>query len=90
MKLNKASECETILVRLDEQQHPIAYKRAKKELMSNGMSEEEADNFLLLGYEMEVFYSENQGVFLVESEAVDSTPIYNPYDGTECEVEEDE
>jgi len=89
MKLNKATECEVILVRLDEQKHPIAYNRAKKDLIASGLTEEEADETLRSGYEMEVFYSEGQGVFLVESEAVESTTIYNPYDGTECEVEDE-
>ena len=89
MKLNKASECEVILVRLDKHRHPIAYNRAKKELMSSGLSKSEAEDVLLTGYEMEVFYSEGQGLFMVESEAIESTPIYNPYDGTECETEED-
>ena len=89
MKLNNANQAEVVIVRLDEDRHPIAYNRAKNELIKSGLSEEEAKKILLLGYEMEVFYSEGQGVFLVESEAIESTPIFNPYDGTECEVEDE-
>lgn len=33
--------------------------------------------------DLELYYSVGQGLFAVESGAIDSTPIYNPYDGSE-------
>lgn len=90
MKLNKATECEIIHVKLDKNEHPIAWNNKKQELVECGMSEEDAEGFLFkTTFEMEVYYAPNQGLFLIESEAIESTPIFNPYDGTECEVEDE-
>ena len=89
MKLHPAGKEEVINLYLDENQHPIAYKAKLDELMNCGMSEQDARNAIADGITMEVYYSPNQGFFLVESEAIESTTIFNPYDGTECELEED-
>lgn len=93
MKLNSPSKAETVVVRLNKNQHPIAWEAKKNELMKSGMTDREAEVYMLrFGSEfvMELHYAPDQGLFLVESEAIESTPIYNPYDGTECEVDEDE
>ena len=89
MKLNAAGKEEVIVLKIDETQHPVAYKAKLNELIEAGMTEKEARDVINDGITMEVFYSPNQGFFLVESEAIESTEIYNPYDGSECEVEED-
>ena len=93
MKLNSAEHAETIVVRIDKNQHPIAWAKKRQELIDCGMKEDEVDDYMYrygCEFVMEVVYSEFQGLFMVESEAIECTPIYNPYDGTECEVEEDE
>lgn len=89
MKLNAADKAEIIVLKINQAEHPIAYKAKLDELISSGMSEDDARDAIIQGIPMEVYYSPNQGFFLVESEAIESTEIYNPYDGTECEVEED-
>jgi hypothetical protein len=89
MKLNSADKAEIITLKINQTEHPIAYKAKLNELIEAGMTEKEARDVINDGITMEVFYSPNQGFFLVESEAIESTEIYNPYDGSECEVEED-
>lgn len=87
MKLNEAGKEEIFILKIDETQHPIAYKAKLNELIQAGMTEQDARNVINQGVVMEVYYATNQGFFLVESEAIESTEIYNPYDGTECEIE---
>ncbi len=54
------------------------------ELVNAGMSEGEAENYLsTTPIQLELFYSADQGLFGVESEAVESCDIYNPYSGDE-------
>lgn len=89
MKLNEVGKEEIIILKIDETQHPIAYKAKLDELIQAGMTEKDARNAINQGIVMEVFYAPNQGFFLVESEAIESTEIYNPYDGNECEIEEE-
>jgi hypothetical protein len=89
MKLNAAGNEEILILKIDETQHPIAYKAKLNELIQAGMTEQDARNTINQGIVMEVYYATNQGFFLVESEAIESTEIYNPYDGTECEIEEE-
>lgn len=89
-KLIITSNCEIITVHLTKEEHPIAFKRAVTNLMESGLSEEAAEfQIMLNGFEMEVFYKEDCGLFMVESEAVDSTDIYDPYNGDVIEKIED-
>lgn len=90
MKLNTIGNEEIINLKIDEHEHPIAYKAKLEELVSMaGMSEDDARKAISQGFTMEVHYAPNQGFFLVESEAIGCTPIFNPYDGTECECDDD-
>lgn len=76
-------ETDIIEVQLCPNKTPIAYQRKKKELVEcSGMTEEEADKYLLTPIPLEIFYS-NQGLFGVEAECLDSCEIYNPYTGEE-------
>lgn len=75
---------DVIDVWLNATDHPEAYRRRKKELMDSGMSEEDAIKYIAdAPIQLELFYSFDQGLFAVESEALESSGLYNPYDGTE-------
>jgi hypothetical protein len=92
LRKHNAEEVETIDIYLSESKTPIAFARKVKELLDAGnySTEEEAAEFVRnTPFEMEFYYSLDQGLFLVESEAVESTEIYNPYSGEELD-EEDE
>lgn len=92
LRKHNAEEVETIDIYLSETKTPIAFARKVKELLDAGnyATEEEAAKFVRnTPFEMEFYYSLDQGLFLVESEAVESTEIYNPYSGEELD-EEDE
>lgn len=70
---------------LDEVKHPRAFKTKVCELVNDGMNEDEARKFVReTPFIMEVCYDLNRGLFMVESEAVESTEIYNPYTGVAC------
>jgi hypothetical protein len=63
---------------------PIAYERKIHELMDRcGLTRDEAESQLLTPIPVELFYSMDQGLFTVESDAIDSCEIYNPYTGEE-------
>ena len=82
MQLNNSDQYESINVRLDEIQHPIAFATKVQELVNSGMKEDEAKKFVrITPIELEIYYSESQGLFGIEAEAVDSGTIYNPYSG---------
>lgn len=68
---------------LDE--YPETYKKKHTELvLSCGMTEREATELLKKSpIQLELFYSMDQGLFAVESEAVECSSIYNPYTGAE-------
>ena len=90
MKKSTAEECEVIQVYLSETQHPIVFNAKVNELIENGLSAKEARNFVeTTPIQMELYYSPYQGLFMVESEAVECSDIYNPYSGElleECSV----
>lgn len=91
-RLNTADEYEPLNVRITEEEYPIYYRNKLRELMDeNGMTEEEARK-ALDGWEvtMELVYHTGYGGFAVEAEAVEIGTIYSPYNGTLCEVPEDE
>ncbi len=54
------------------------------ELINAGMSRGEAEEYLsTTPIQLELFYSASQGLFGVETEALESCEIYNPYSGDE-------
>ena len=83
MKKHNSDEIEVIKVFLSKNEHPIAYEAKMRELMNeSGMTEDEAELFLqTTPFELELYYSYNQGLFGVESEAVTDCDIINPYNG---------
>ena len=90
MKINKPESLEVLDFYLDPVKHPIAYKNKMDELIENGMQENEAANFLLrTPIQLEIYYSTQQGLFMVESEFLDFAEPYNPYDGKKMERDED-
>jgi hypothetical protein len=91
-RLNTADEYEPLNVRITEEEYPIYYRNKLRELMDeNGMTEEDARE-ALDGWEvtLELVYHTGYGGFAVEAEAVETGTIYSPYNGTLCEVPEDE
>lgn len=81
IKANGDSEPEVVDVRLDPVSHPRAYATKKKELMDSGMTEQEAEEALRTPFTLELYYSKDNGLFAVESEALEYGSIRNPYDG---------
>lgn len=60
------------------------YERKKYELINSGMSDDEAENWLLTTpIQLELFYDIDRGLFAAEAEAIDCCEIYNPYTGKE-------
>lgn len=86
-QLTNPDEAETIEIKLDKEKFPVAYANKKKELMTTcGMTDSEAEKFIdETTFVMELFYQPDRGLFLVESEAVESTEIYSPYTGEVCD-----
>ena len=92
MKKNTACEVELVDIYLDQYKHPKAFGIKVRELIDSGMTEQEARSHLMTNsIQMELYYSKDQGLFMVETDAVESITIYNPYDGKEMEeLDEDE
>lgn len=83
------SDCEVIDVLLSPNKTPLAYQRKLKELIEiSGMPQDEAKTHLLQPIQLELFYDYGLGLFAVESGAVESAGIYNPYTGKEIPKEE--
>lgn len=72
-------------VYLSPDEYPETYKKKHTELVQScGMTEREATELLKKNpIQLELFYSMDQGLFAVESEAVECASIYNPYSGAE-------
>lgn len=87
-RLTITSNCEVIDVLLCPNKTPLAYQRKVKELVEiSGMTEDEAKTQLLQPIQLELFYDYGLGLFAIESEAVESAGIYNPYTGKEIPKE---
>lgn len=81
-KLSKSNE--VLSFKLDKDLTPIAYKNKVKELLAQGacLTEKEAESIVdKMVFNLEIYYSIDSGLFAVESEAVESGLIYNPYTG---------
>jgi hypothetical protein len=84
LQINPQGTEETIEFYLDQVKHPVAYGNKKVELMNSGMPLDEIDRYIRnTPFVMEVYYSKDQGLFLVESEPIGIIKMYNPYDGIE-------
>lgn len=90
MKKNSPDNYESIEIILSKDKTPIAYQKKVAELVNCGMTKAEAENFVsTTPIEMEFYYSDNLGLFMVESEAVDNAEIVDPYTGKLMEEYED-
>lgn len=89
MKKNNAEEMEPIMVYLSKEKTPIAWEQRVQSLISSGLDREQAEVEATGEVELELYYDQTCGLFAVESEAVECTPIYNPYTGEELEEFED-
>lgn len=87
-KIQSADSAEVFQIQLDPIKHPIAYSHRVESLISSGLSRAEAEREALMPIDMEVFYDPTVGCFSVESEAIESVEIYNPYNGLIIEIEE--
>jgi hypothetical protein len=78
------NSAEVVDIYLDPNKHPKAFGLKKEELVSAGLSEKNAETFIMTTpIQMELFYSKDRGLFAVESEAVGNTDVYDPYTGIE-------
>lgn len=88
IKLNNSEEYEHLAnVKLSKEKFPKAYEAKLDELIRNGMTLEEAENWLKDAlFELELYYSPDYGLFAIETDAVDGgATIFDPYTGEECE-----
>ena len=82
IKINEPNHEEVIEVRLSREKTPIAFKEKLDELMEEGAfdTEKEAIEWIeKTPFVMELYYEQGQGLFLVESEAIDNCDIVSPY-----------
>ena len=88
VKLNNSEQYEPITIRIDKNVAPIAYNNKIEELVEQGAyptkEKAEKDNpyFEIV---CELYYEKEDGLFAVESGAVESGTIYSPYNGVLCE-----
>lgn len=83
-----------IEIYLNPKQFPQAYNAKLEELMENGMEKSIAEQWIrTTPILLDVYYSTEKdtkneyckGLFMVESEVVECSTIYNPYNGIEME-----
>ena len=82
IKINEPNHEEVIEVRLSREKTPIAFNEKLNELMEEGAfnTEKEAIEWIeKTPFVMEMYYEKGHGLFLVESEAIDSCNIVSPY-----------
>ena len=90
MKKNSPDNYESINVLLSKDKTPIAFAKKVVELVESGLSEKEAEVYVSqTEIEMEFYYADGLGLFMVEAEAVESCTIVNPYTGIKLEEHED-
>ena len=87
VKLNSAENYEPIEIIIRKDKHPIAYNNKVEELINEGYGtrEEIEKEYPCFFMECEIYYEQGNGLFIVESGAVESGTIYSPYSGELCE-----
>ena len=86
MKKYSANNIESFDFYLSETKNPMSFKTKLEELIESGLTEQEARTYILsTPIEMEIYYEKNVGLFMIESEAVESCPIFDPYTGEALE-----
>lgn len=94
MKANKVGQEETIGVLLTRKTFPIAFQNKLNELMEQGAfdNEEDATKWIeSTPIVLEIMYEKDNGLFAVESEAIECDTLVSPYSGEriECDYWED-
>lgn len=88
VKLNSADNFERLIIIVDKEQYPIAYRNKIEELVEQGcyntIEKAERDN-PTFEIDCEIYYDKHSGLFAVECEAVESGTIYSPYSGELCD-----
>ena len=88
VKLNSAENYDGIIIIVDKEKYPIAYRNKIEELVEQGcyetIEDAERDN-PTFEMECELYYDKHSGLFAVESGAVESGTIYSPYSGELCD-----
>lgn len=79
LKINDSDNIESVKVTLCPIKTPIAYNNRVNSLVTSGLTLEDAEREALEPIEMEMYYDADNGLFLVETEAVGNTDIFNPY-----------
>lgn len=79
LKLNNSDNIESVMVTICPIKNPIAFENRVNSLVSSGLSLEEAKEEASKPLEMEMYFDINNGLFMVEAEAVGNTDIFNPY-----------
>lgn len=86
IKVNGVGNVESIMVRLSRDKFPIAFRNKVDELMEQGAfnTREEAETWVEeTPFELELYYDKGNGLFGVESDAIENgADIVSPYDGT--------
>ena len=91
MKKNSPDNYESMNVLLSKEKTPIAFAKKVAELVECGLTPEEAETYVSqTEIEMEFYYSDGLGLFMVEAEAVESCTIVNPYTGIKLEEPEED
>ena len=79
--INGYDEEEIFALSINKDAHPKVYAAKKSELIDSGMTESEADAYINdTQIVMEVYHTK-QGLFAVESDAIEWCEITNPYNG---------
>lgn len=88
LKLNSAEDCERLIIIVDKEQYPIAYRNKIEELVEqkcyDTIEDAEKDN-PTFEMDCEIYYDKHSGLFAVECGAVESCCIYSPYSGELCD-----
>lgn len=83
LKLNNSENYESIHVKLSKDKTPIAFENKVSELLEQGAfdTREKAEKWVSeVEFEMEIYYHKDNGLFMVESDAVENhADIYSPY-----------
>ena len=90
--INEPGSEEVVEVLLSKEKTPVAYQKKLEELMEVGAfdTQEEAEGWLSkTPITLELYYEKHQGLFAVESEAVESCELVSPYTGNKLVEPED-
>jgi len=83
--INPVGHEEVLDVYLTKEKTPVAYAIKCAELVNQGMTQKEAEEFLLQPIQLEFIYSYEYGLWAIESEPLESIDPFCPYTGQEIE-----